>query len=179
MKIPRDYIVFIFIIIISALIFSPVVLGIKNGSAVIYGHLYRELISYYYESQGMDPTVLQLSGSLATNGIGGTFSVGITWGTPGFAVGGGITGLYDDISVKWLAFGTAPGYKESDALFCGPSYDLISTDDFYFDVDDQGWRYKITASFHHLVEITNRPYCLFTETEYDHHVNDLTATVLK
>ncbi len=162
-------------IVILLIMFVTILLVVYNSNnsvlanPMINSHLEHILLSTYIESQGADPTQLVLSGSGARNGVQASFTVDVEWTTPGFVIGGGIADIHSSLSDRWVGFGTVLGYKESDAWICGPSYDLQEHIDYYFDVTDQGWRYKVEADFHHVVEITNRPFCIFVETEIDHH----------
>jgi len=175
----KQYIILFFIMLTSIILVIYDVNRLVFANPSIDSHLDYVLLNRYVESQGLDTTQLMLSGSGARNGVQASFTVQVDWTTPGFVIGGGIVGIHSSISDRWVGFGTVLGYKESDAWICGPSYELQEHIDYYFDVQDQGWRYKVEADFHHIVEITNRPYCIFIETVIDHHDYRLTSYPLK
>ncbi len=90
-----------------------------------------------------------------------------------------MVGIDDVIRGKWRAFGTAMGYKESEGWPCGPNYELLDMDDYYFNVERLSYGYRVTAWFHHAIEITERPFCIFTEVRLDHHDNNLETVAIE
>jgi len=134
-------------------------------------HLEPQILSLRSEMVGNRVKTIYLSGGFLNNGISGTVEVAVRYSEPGYLIVAALVGHNNVFNGRWAGFGTAGYMGEYDGLICGPDYEILSFNDYYFDVayDRSADAYSIEAFFHHRVSITTFFLYIFQETEYDHH----------